>query len=47
MRFWYALIYSIVWPFFNLVHPGRAVGREHIPEGGVLCLLYTSDAADE
>mgnify|MGYP005928888303 CR=1 FL=1 len=36
MRVWYALIYSIVWPFFNLVHPGRAVGREHIPEGGVL-----------
>lgn len=36
MRIFYTVIYLIVWPFFNLVHPCRAVGRENIPEGGVL-----------
>lgn len=43
MRFWYALLYCIAWPFFNLVHPCRAIGREHIPEGGALiCANHTS-----
>lgn len=43
MKTFYAVIYSIVWPFFNLVHPSRAVGREHIPEGGVLvCSNHTA-----
>ena len=32
----YALVYSIVWPFFNLVHPCKAIGRENIPDGPVL-----------
>lgn len=32
----YALVYSLVWPFFNLVHPYKAIGRENIPEGPVL-----------
>ena len=36
MRIFYNVIYMIVFPFFNLVHPGRAIGRENIPEGGVL-----------
>ncbi len=36
MRSFYKLIYAILWPFFNLVHPNRAIGREHIPEGAVL-----------
>ena len=36
MRMFYAVIYTIIWPFFNLVHPHRAIGRERIPEGGVL-----------
>ena len=36
MRTFYNVIYMIVFPFFNLVHPGRAIGRENIPEGGVL-----------
>lgn len=36
MRTFYTVIYSIVWPFFNLFHPQRVVGREHIPAGGVL-----------
>lgn len=43
MRMFYAVIYTIIWPFFNLVHPHRAIGREHIPEGGVLvCGNHTS-----
>lgn len=42
MRFAYSLIYWVVWPFFNLVHPCRAIGREHIPEGPViLCPNHT------
>lgn len=36
MRTFYAVIYSIVWPFFNLVHPQETIGRDHIPEGGAL-----------
>lgn len=36
MRTFYAIIYSIVWPFFNLVHPQKTIGRERIPQGGVL-----------
>ncbi len=32
----YAILYIIVWPFFNLVNPGRVIGRENIPQGGVL-----------
>lgn len=36
MRTFYAIIYSIVWPFFNFVHPNRTIGRERIPDGGVL-----------
>ncbi|MFQ8760690.1 MAG: lysophospholipid acyltransferase family protein [Intestinimonas sp.] len=43
MRMFYAVIYTIIWPFFNLVHPHRAIGRERIPEGGVLvCGNHTS-----
>lgn len=42
MRFWYALLYSIVWPFFSLVHPCRAIGRANIPEGAALvCANHT------
>ena len=36
IRRFYGLIYAILWPFFNLVHPNRAIGREHIPEGAAL-----------
>lgn len=43
MRFFYALLYSIAWPFFSLFHPCKAVGREHIPEGGALvCANHTA-----
>ena len=43
MRTVYAILYCIIFPFFNLVHPCRAVGREHIPEGGVLVCAKDAD----
>ena len=36
MKTAYAIVYCIVWPFFNLFHPCRAIGREHVPEGPVI-----------
>lgn len=34
----FRFLYVIIWPFFNLFHPVKAVGREHIPEGpAVIC----------
>ena len=43
MRTFYAVIYAIVFPFFNLVHPNRTIGREHIPEGpAVVCPNHTA-----
>lgn len=40
---WYAVLYGIVWFFFSLVHPIRAVGRENLPEqgGALLCGNHT------
>ena len=46
MRTVYAILYCIIFPFFNLVHPCRAVGREHIPEGGVLVCANHTAASD-
>lgn len=35
---WFHALYTIIWPFFNLVRPIRAIGRENIPDGpAVLC----------
>lgn len=45
MRTAYAILYSIIWPFFNFVHPVRAIGREHIPDDGVLiCANHTANS---
>lgn len=42
MKIVYTLIYCIVYPFFNLVHPCRAIGRENIPDGpALLCPNHT------
>ena len=46
MRTVYAILYCIIFPFFNLVHPCRAVGRAHIPEGGVLVCANHTAASD-
>lgn len=43
---WYAVIYSIAWFFFSLVHPIRAVGREKLPEGGALLCGNHTTASD-
>lgn len=43
MRTAYIILYSLVWPFFNLVHPCRAIGWEHIPQGSALvCANHTA-----
>lgn len=45
MRGWYTFLYCVVYPFFNLVHPGRVIGRENIPQGGLMiCCNHTSDS---
>lgn len=36
MRTVYTILWYIIWPFFSLFHPCRAVGKEHLPEGGAL-----------
>lgn len=36
MKIVYAIIYCIVYPFFNLVHPGCAIDKQHIPKGAVI-----------
>ena len=42
MKFFYTIIYCLVYPFFNLVHPCKAIGKEHIPEGAaLLCPNHT------
>lgn len=46
MNRWYAFLYSLVKPFFSLFHPGRMIGRENIPPGGVLICANHSDNTD-
>ena len=42
---WYTFLNCIIYPFFNLVHPVKVLGREHIPEGSVMiCCNHTSDS---
>ncbi len=43
MKIVYTIIYCVVWPFFNLFHPCKAVFRERVPEGGaILCPNHTT-----
>lgn len=46
MERWYRIIYCILYPFFNLVHPSRAIGRENLPEGGALICANHTKASD-
>lgn len=40
---WFHFLYAVIWPFFNLVRPIYAVGRENIPDGPVvICPNHTS-----
>ncbi len=41
----YTFLWYLVWPFFNLLHPTRLIGREKLPEkGGLLCANHSSDS---
>ena len=43
MDAWFHFLYAVIWPFFNLFRPIRAVGREHIPEGpAIICPNHTT-----
>lgn len=43
MRIFYAFFWSLAWPFFNLFHPVRQIGRKNIPKGGaVVCGNHTA-----
>lgn len=43
MKTVFALLYCIVYPFFNLFHPCKAIHRERLPEGGaILCPNHTT-----
>ena len=46
MKTVFALIYCIVYPFFNLVHPCKAIHRENIPEGAALLCPNHTTASD-
>lgn len=43
MKTVFAFLYCIVYPFFNLFHPCKAIHRERLPEGGaLLCPNHTT-----
>ena len=39
-------LYVVIWPFFNLFRPVRAIGREHIPDGPVVVCPNHTTAGD-
>ena len=46
MDWFFHLLYIIVCPYFRLIHPVRAVGRENIPEGPVVVCPNHTTAGD-
>ncbi|MEG1857282.1 MAG: lysophospholipid acyltransferase family protein [Pseudoflavonifractor sp.] len=46
MRAMYTFLIILVWPFFNLFHPCRPIGRERIPTGGALLCGNHSSLCD-
>ena len=39
-------LYAVIWPFFSLVRPVKAIGRENIPDGPVVVCPNHTTAAD-
>lgn len=46
MKTVFGILYCIVYPFFNLVHPSKAVHRENVPEGAALLCPNHTKASD-
>lgn len=46
MKTVFAIIYCIVFPFFNLFHPSKPIHRENIPEGAALLCPNHTRASD-
>lgn len=46
MDAWFHLLYTVIWPFFNLFRPIKAVGRENIPDGPVVICPNHSSMGD-
>lgn len=42
----YHVLYAVIWPFFCLFHPVKAVGRENVPEGAVIVCPNHTRASD-
>ena len=42
----FGILYWVIWPFFNLLHPVKAIGRENIPEGAAVICPNHSSASD-
>lgn len=43
---WFHFLYFVIWPFFNLVRPINAIGRENIPDGPVVICPNHSTIGD-
>lgn len=46
MKTVFAVLYCIVFPFFNLFHPSKPIHRENIPEGAALLCPNHTKASD-
>lgn len=46
MKTVFAILYCIVFPFFNLFHPSKPIHRENIPEGAALLCPNHTRASD-
>lgn len=42
----FRVLYAVIWPVFNLIHPVKAIGRENIPEGAALICPNHTRASD-
>ena len=42
----YAVVYSVLWIIFKIVHPWKVIGNKHMPENGVLICGNHSSMSD-